>query len=111
MKARPNERDVDYNISAKIDARFSKNIDFTVAATIFDSKNRFTPGGWGMYNWTNNPYAYSGGYRGNVRIRHKLGNQTLGPDSERKNALIRNASYTIQFGYEKKQKPKRRSSP
>ncbi|NNE27245.1 MAG: TonB-dependent receptor plug domain-containing protein [Saprospiraceae bacterium] len=101
LKARPNERDVDVNLSAKLDARFSKNIDLTLAATVFDSENRFTPGGWGMYNWTNNPYAYSGGYRGNVRIRHKLGNQTLGPDSERKNSLIRNASYSIQFGYEK----------
>lgn len=104
MEARPHERDEDYNLSAKLDARFSKNIDFTVSGTVYDSKNRFTPGGWGLYNWTNNPVAYSGGYRGFVRLRHKLGNQSFATDEdgERKNSIIRNASYSLQFGYEKR---------
>ena len=70
----PREADRDYNISLKFDTRLSKNIDFTVSGTVFDSENLFTPSlAWGLYNWTNNPVAYSGGYRGNVRIRHKLG--------------------------------------
>ena len=100
----PRETDRDYNVSLKFDARLSKNIDFTISGTVFDSENLFTPSlGWGLYNWTNNPVAYSGGYRGNVRIRHKLGNQNFGAsdEGEKKNALIRNASYTIQFGYER----------
>ncbi len=103
LKARPNETDEDYNISAKIDARFSKNIDFTISGTVFDSKDLFSPGGaWNLYNWENNPIAYSGGYRGHVRLRHKLGNQSYGgEEEEKKNSIIRNASYTLQFGYER----------
>ena len=100
----PRNTDRDYNVSLKLDTRLSKNIDFTISGTVFDSENLFTPSlAWGLYNWTNNPVAYGGGYRGNVRLRHKLGNQSYGgsEDEEKKNALIRNASYTLQFGYER----------
>ncbi|NNF20986.1 MAG: TonB-dependent receptor plug domain-containing protein [Saprospiraceae bacterium] len=102
VEARENQTDEDYNVSLKLDSRFSQNIDFTVSGTVFDSKNVFAPSGsWALYNWTNNPIAYRSGYRGNVRLRHKLGNQSFGGDEEKKNSIIRNASYTLQFGYEK----------
>ncbi len=105
MVARPNEADRDYNISAKIDARFSDNIDMTFSGSYYDSKNQFTPGAVGgrsvgMYNWNNNPFALRNGYRGSVRFRHKLGRQGADQDEE-STSLIRNASYTLQFGYEK----------
>lgn len=101
LDARPNETDRDYNVGMNIDARLSKNIDVVLSGTYYNTKNRFTPGGWSLYNWTNNPYGYSDGLRTSFRIRHKLGNQSLGTAEERKDAIIRNASYGIQIGYEK----------
>ena len=106
MKARPNETDRDYNISAKIDARLSDNMDITLSGSYYDSKNQFDPGTTGgrnisMFNWTNNPFALRSGFRSNFRFRHKLGKQ--GADQEEKSGLIRNASYSLQFGFERGQ--------
>lgn len=113
LDARPNETDRDINLSFNLDARLSKNIDIGLSASVFDSKDRFTPGqsnvtngnnAWYMYNWVNNPYSYFSGYRANIKLRHKLGNQDLLLDpeaQENSNQIIRNASYTIQLGYEK----------
>ena len=71
------------NFGANIDARLSKNIDVTFSGSYYDSKNQFTPSGaWSLYNWRNNPFAYNSGYRGSVRIRHKLGNQSIDLDDE-----------------------------
>jgi len=105
MKTRPNETDRDYNISAKLDARVSDNIDVTFAGSYYDSKNQFTPiptGGRriGTFNWVNNPYALRDGFRTSLRLRHKLGRQGASQDEEN-TSLIRNASYSIQVGYEK----------
>ncbi len=104
LKTRPNETDIDYNFRGKIDARLSSNIDITVSGTYYNSKNQFAPSAaWEMFNWTNNPFAYREGYVGNFRFRHKLGSQKFskGDTEAQKNAVIRNASYTIQFGYDK----------
>lgn len=102
IAARPNQRDRDFNFSAKLDARISDNIDLTVSGTYFDSKNRFDSGGRAVafLNWVNNPFSLRDGYRGNVRFRHKLGRQGASSDDE-SISLIRNASYSIQFGYER----------
>lgn len=104
LDASPNDENRDYNMGVNIDARLNKNIDVTLSGSYYNTKNRFTPSrAWGLYNWTNNPYGYSSGFRTSVRLRHKLGNQnfaTLG-EEERKNSIIRNASYAIQVGYEK----------
>ncbi len=113
VKARPNERDIDYSFTAKLDARLSDNIDVTLSGGYFDSDNRFAPRGaasfvrddtrtnnaWGLLNWTNNPHYYRTGYRGNIRFRHKLGSQNLSEEDSK--SVVRNASYTLQFGYEK----------
>ena len=106
LDARPNETDRDINISANIDARISKNIDISFSGAYFDSKNRFAPSRrWELYNWQNNPFNYINGYRGNIKIRHKLGNQNFSSEegAEANDQIIRNASYSIQVGYEKSQ--------
>ncbi len=112
MKAAPNEREVDYNVSLKIDARFSDNIDMTFSGGLFNNTDRFTPFSrtersqdrgewWSLLNWTRNPYDYREGYRANVRFRHKLGRQSFGDGEEGENtSLLRNAYYTLQFGVE-----------
>ncbi len=111
LKAAPNERNVDWNISAKVDARLSDNIDVSISGGYFDRVARFTPfsrtsraasrnGLWSLLNWNNNPYSYRSGYRGNVRFRHRLGNQSL-EQGEANTSLIRNAYYTLQVGVEK----------
>ena len=112
LKARPNETDTDYTLSGKIDARFSDAIDMSFSGAYYDSNNQFTPstttslgGGsnsrWAMFNWTNNPFYNSSGYRANVRFRHKIGKQGFSDGEEESNSLFRNFSYTLQGGYEK----------
>ncbi len=105
MVARPNEADRDYNFGVNLDARISDAIDLTFSGSYYDSKNQFTPGATGgrlvgTYNWVNNPFALRSGYRGSVRFRHKLGRQGVDKEDD-KASLIRNASYSIQFGYER----------
>lgn len=105
LKAQPNESDRDFNFSAKLDARISDNVDVTLSGSYYDSKNQFSQGTTGgrridMFNWTNNPFALRSGYRGSFRFRHKLGRQGANEDAD-KSSLIRNASYSLQFGYER----------
>lgn len=104
LKADVNEADRDVNISANIDARISKNVDVTFSGSYADSKNQFTPTrAWSLYNWRNNPFSYFTVQRANIKLRHKLGNQNFDAQSmeDRKDQVIRNASYSIQVGYEK----------
>ena len=115
LKARPNETDVDYSISGKIDARLSDAIDLTISGSYFDSNNQFTPlnntsttirGGqstrWSMFNWTNNPFYRAQGYRANFRFRHKIGKQGFSDGAEETtSSLFKNFSYSLQAGYER----------
>ncbi len=112
LKAAPNEREIDYNVSLKVDARFSQNIDMTLSGGVFNNTDRFTPfsrtsrsndrgEAWSLLNYTRNPYEYRDGYRANVRFRHKLGRQAYGQGEEGANtSLIQNAYYMLQFGVE-----------
>lgn len=107
LTTRPNEEQIDVDLTGKLDFRLSQNIDMSVSGSYDDTKDRFTPNGaWGLVNWTNNPYNYRSGYRGNFRFRHKLGKQGFSSsDSEDKNkkqSAFKNASYTVQVGYEKR---------
>lgn len=97
LKARPFETLSRYDITAKIDARLSKQIDISFTGAFSDSENQFTPGGWRVFNSHNNPTAFSGTRRGSVRLRHRLGGASGGDD---KKSVIQNASYSLQFGYE-----------
>ena len=103
--SRPNENSRSLDINGKLDARLSKNIDVSLSGTFADTRNQFTPGGWGYYNYKRNPTNYGNSYRGIFRFRHRLGS-TYTPSNqnaeERKanTSLIRNASYSLQAGYQ-----------
>ena len=117
MQTRPNDDNRRMDFNAKLDARLSSNIDVSLSGAYIDNKNRFTPSEaedylgadpWYLLNWTNNPYDINNTYRGNFRFRHKLGGTYGGDPTElteedklKRNSLIRNASYTVQFGYQK----------
>jgi outer membrane receptor protein involved in Fe transport len=105
----PNEEFRRYDLTAKIDARLSDAIDITVTGAYSDEANRFTPGeasrtavNWRVLNSHNNPTANDLFYRGNFRFRHNLGQGVSSEDAEAgKASFIQNASYTLQFGYER----------
>ncbi len=101
ISTQPNDENRDINVGGKIDARLSDAMDLSFSGSFFDQSNRFDVSrAWSLLNWVNNPYENRDGYRGSVRFRHKLGSQ--GIDAEDKStSTIRNASYTLQFGYEK----------
>lgn len=109
---RPNEDQRDIDITGKIDFRLSQQIDMSLSGSYDDTRDRFTPNrasdsdpnrSWGLLNWVNNPFLYTGGYRGNFKFRHKVGRQNVGGDGAHNNSkLIRNLTYIIQAGYEKR---------
>ncbi len=102
LSARPFEASRRYDLTAKIDARLSRAVDLSFTGSLADSKNQFTPDRWRVYNSHNNPFSTRTNYRGIFRLRHRLGGVATGtPTGERKSSLIQNASYTLQFGYEK----------
>lgn len=101
----PNEQFTRYDLTAKIDARLSSAIDITLTGQAYNLEDQFTPGGgsqtasnWRLLNIQNNPIDQEENYRGNFRFRHRLGGANSG---EAQAGLIQNASYTLQFGYEK----------
>lgn len=106
MDYRPNEDRTDIDLTAKLDLRISENIDVSLSGVYGTLSDRFTPGGgWGLLNWTNNPYSTTDNYRYSLRWRHKIGKQNFDipedEDDERMNkTVIRNASYTLQGGIE-----------
>ncbi|MBK8701110.1 MAG: carboxypeptidase regulatory-like domain-containing protein [Saprospiraceae bacterium] len=114
LAARPNETSKNINLTAKIDAKISSNIDLTVSGNFEDDNDRFTPGSsgvsnsgssWAFLNWHNNPFALNNRLRLNFRLRHKLGKQadinSGGEDKEANSSLIRNLTYTILAGFER----------
>ncbi len=106
---RPNEENQVIDLTAKIDARLSKNIDITFTGTYNDTRDKFTPANgagrpiWQIVNSHNNPTNETTRLRGNFRFRHKLGNQGFTADGaeKTKGALIQNAFYTLQGGFER----------
>ncbi len=106
----PFEDNTRLDLTSKLDFRFSKAIDVSFTGTYNYEKDYFTPGirssvpgGWTVFNSQNNPFDLSRRYRGNIRFRHRLGG---GLDAEEEGEegqgpLVRNASYTLQFGYER----------
>ncbi len=101
---RPNEESAILNITGKIDARLSKNVDITLTGAYVDQQNKFTPAAsWRLMNTHNNPTNYTDRYRGNIRFRHRLGggvNVEDGEEAAKKASFIQNAQYILQFGYE-----------
>lgn len=108
LETRPNEADRDLSFTGKLDFRIGGNLDISLSGTYNDSKNQYTPGNgvptrFQTYNWTRNPYNYQSTYRGNLRIKHRLGaqNRGLNPDEVRSMSAIRNVSYTITAGFQR----------
>jgi hypothetical protein len=104
--ARPNQKSERFDFTGKIDARLSRNIDITLSGSYNNFDNVFSPGrAWGLFNWQHNPVSTDSGFRGNIRFRHRLGGSRLqAPGAEAqptRNSIIRNATYTLQFGFER----------
>ena len=120
LKAKPNEGLTDINVTGKLDARISNNIDITISGSYDKGEDQFSPQNfspidgtqaanrWSMLNWRRNPFEYTDGYRGNFRFRHKLGRQGISDedatDEEKaaKSTSIRNLYYTLQGSFEKR---------
>jgi outer membrane receptor protein involved in Fe transport len=105
VRARPTDGNVDLNLTAKIDAIISSAMDLSISGAYVNTVNQFTPGGWGVLNWQNNPFSYTSRLRTNFRLRHKLGKQsfTAGKMADRnvKPATLQNFSYTLLGGFER----------
>ena len=113
MDYQANEESFRYDLTAKLDARLSKNVDITFTGAYNHRENKFTPGeanrtgaNWRVLNSHNNPTEFETQYRGNLRFRHRLsgsGYKAEGEEGKAKSgAIIRNAEYILQVGYEKR---------
>jgi outer membrane receptor for ferrienterochelin and colicin len=101
LSTRPNERYTRVDVTGKLDARLTKAIDVSLSGSYADEKDNFTPGGWRLLNSQNNPVSNNTSYRSVFRFRHRLGGSAGGANQNNSTGLIQNASYTLQFGYEK----------
>lgn len=101
LKARQNVRDTRVDLTGKLDFRINDQIDLTLSGNYYNTNNNFSPSrAWSLVNWQNNPYSNGDGFFVNGRFRHRIGSGTS-PDPDAPPALIRNISYTLQYGYEK----------
>lgn len=103
---RPFESQERLDLTLKMDARLTDNIDITLSGTYADTRNQFTPrnaadtrDAWQVLNSHNNPFSDNTRMRGNFRFRHRLGSQVAAEGA--KPSIIQNAQYTIQVGYQK----------
>lgn len=103
LSARPNERYKRVDVTGKLDLRLNKALDVSFSGSFADEEDQFTPGGWRLMNTHNNPYNNTTTYRGVFRFRHRFGTTTNNSANQAAatKSLIQNASYTLQFGYEK----------
>ncbi len=124
MDYRPNEQRKNLDLTGKLDFQLTPAIDLMLSGTYGDMYNRFQPGtvgsdsrfnsyrgagSWRLLNWVNNPENFDNVYRLNARFRHKIGSVYTGAEAtdeekSKKASVISNASYTIQGGYERRQR-------
>lgn len=104
VKARPNVEDKRLDLTGKLDFKVNDAIDLTVGGSYFNSSNNFAPDrAWNLLNWQNNPYSERHGHTINARFRHRIGGSSnTAPTAETAESIIRNISYTLQYGYEKR---------
>ncbi len=105
MRYRPFEGRRDIDLTGKLDFRFTDKIDMSFTGTYRDTRNQFTPGGYGSSHWQvlnahNNPTRYNQRKRVLGRFRHRLGDPTREAENKSKFGIA-NASYQVQFGYER----------
>ncbi len=104
----PNDESQALDLTTKIDAQLTRNIDVTLSGSLRDVKNHFAPGGssisqasWQLLNFENNPIDYDSRYRANFRFRHRLsGNNNDDGSRTGSTSIIQNLTYTLQGGYE-----------
>jgi len=102
LKARPNTGLSRYDFTGKLDFRVNDDIDLTVGGSYYNSNENFSPNrAWNLLNWQNNPYKDRNGYLVNARFRHRIGANTADAKTGATPSLIRNISYTLQYGFEK----------
>ena len=99
LDARPFEAAEALSLTAKLEARLGKTVDVAFTGTYTGSQNQFTPGGWRLLNAQNNPFDNNDTFRGIFRFRQRLGGNT---NKESGSSLIRNITYSLQFGYQKR---------
>lgn len=98
----PYQDRTDIDVTAKLDFRVTDNIDFSVTGTYRNSENLIDPGGWRLLNAQNNPTQFGQRVRGIARLRHRLGSNNQDKDaSDARKVSISNASYQLQFGFER----------
>lgn len=109
LEVRPFEDLTRYDLTAKIDARFSEAIDVTLTGSLSQEEDFFTPSensenfeSWRTFNSHNNPIDLQDVYRVNFRFRHRLGGANTGEGDDRKVSTIQNASYVLQGSYQKR---------
>ncbi len=110
VKARPNDDFKSIDLTGKIDAQITDNMDLTLSGSYRNIEDKFTPssnagfpgqfGSWLLLNYENNPIDYNQRYRVNARLRHRLG-QTGDDDRKTTGRIIQNLAYTLQAGYER----------
>ena len=111
LEVRPFEDYTRYDITAKLDARFSEAIDVTLSGSYSSEEDLFTPSensstvpSWRTLNSHNNPMDINDDYRVNFRFRHRLGGAVSGEGADRKVSTVQNASYSLQGSYENRQR-------
>lgn len=101
LDARPFETNERLDLTAKLEARLGRTIDVAFTGTFSSTDNQFAPSrGWRLMNAQNNPTSFFDSYRGIFRFRQRLG---AGQGEESQKGIIRNLSYTLQFGFERNQ--------
>ena len=98
LKIHPGNKNAQYDVTGKIDARINKAMDVTLSGTVYKIDDQFTPTNWQVFNSDNNPTRETTRYRTNFRFRHRLGSSTAGKKSS--GTTVENAQYQIQAGYE-----------
>ena len=98
MDYSPNEDRLDIDLTGKLDFKITKGLDLAISGSYNNRENRFTPGGWGLLNWTNNPTFNSEVLRGTFRIKHRVSANASSEDMAL--SLIRNFTWTLQGGVE-----------
>ena len=115
LDAEPFEALDQIDLTGKIDLRLNSAMDMTFSGNYRRSNDQFTPQAegdpfagavtraeqenWRLLNAHNNPFDLNDTYRGNLRFRHRLGNNT--PIEEGPRNLISNALYTVQLGFQR----------
>jgi len=98
VNARPNSDLQNYDITAKLDARISRNIDLSISGNYRNLKDRIVPStAWLLLNYENNPFDYDTRARTNLRFRHRIG----GDPAPGTNPLLQNLAYNVTLGYER----------